>query len=202
MIARMINEGESILVSVLFFHYFFSMKLLILADIDSFRWQWEKGQVDLIISCGDVSDQLILEASEAFNCPRLFAVKGNHDSNMPFSLPIIDLHLITSNLNGFTFGGLNGSWKYKPKGYFLYEQNEVSGFLKNYSAVNVFVSHNSPLGIHDKQDEVHNGFKGLNEYIERTKPKLLIHGHQHCNKETVVGETRVIGVYGHRILEI
>ena len=51
-------------------------------------------------------------------------------------------------------------------------------------------------------DEVHNGFEGLTRYIERAKPKLLIHGHQHCNQETVVDGTKVIGVYGHRLVKI
>jgi Icc-related predicted phosphoesterase len=178
------------------------IKLLILADIDSFKWHWGEGQADLLISCGDVSDSLILEAAEAFNCSKIFAVKGNHDSNAPFPAPIIDLHLKTETFNGVTFGGLNGSWKYKPRGNFLYEQDEVSEFLRDFPAVDVFVSHNSPKGIHDKWDDVHNGFEGLTGYIEKAKPKLLIHGHQHCNQETKVGGTRVIGVYGHRMVEV
>src|ERR1039458_4054866 len=108
------------------------IKLVILADIDDFHWQWGAGQADVLISCGDISDSLILEAAEAFNCSKIFAVKGNHDSSGSFAAPVIDLHLKTEDFNGLIFGGLNGSWKYKPRGQFLYEQDEVSRFLKDF----------------------------------------------------------------------
>jgi hypothetical protein len=36
--------------------------------------------------------------------------------------------------------------------------------------------------------------------LER-KPRILIHGHQHVNWESELGDTRVIGVYGHRTIE-
>ena len=173
------------------------MKILAIADIDDFHWTHGSGQADLLLSCGDVSDQVILEAAEAFGCQVIFAVKGNHDSNAPFVKPIADLHLQTQEHDGLTFGGLNGSWKYKPRGHFLYDQWEVEDFVSTLPAVDVFLSHNSPRGIHDKEDEVHYGFDGLNSYIARAKPKMLIHGHQHVARETVVAETRVIGVYGH-----
>jgi hypothetical protein len=31
---------------------------------------------------------------------------------------------------------------------------------------------------------------------------LFFHGHQHIYQETMVGATRVIGVYGHRIFDL
>lgn len=176
------------------------MKLLIIADKDDFTWQEGSYDVDVIISCGDVYDPLILEAAVACNCATVFAVKGNHDFASPFPAPIVDLHRHVHEFSEVRFGGLNGSWKYKPRGHFLYEQSEVNGFLDTYPPVDVFVSHNSPRTIHDRDDHI--GFDGVLEYIHRHQPRLLIHGHQHINIETVVGETKVIGVYGHRIIEI
>ena len=178
------------------------MKLLIIADIDDLHWENGSGQADVLLSCGDVYDQVILEAAKAFDCHAIFAVKGNHDSNSPFAQPIIDLHLHTVEYCGLTFGGLNGSWKYKARGNFLYEQQEVDDFLSNFPAVDIFLSHNSPRKIHDQEDGVHYGFDGLYSYITRAKPKLLIHGHQHVNRETTVNETRIIGVYRHKTIEI
>jgi len=90
------------------------MRLLAIADIDDLHWKHGTGQADVLLSCGDVSDQVILEAAEAFRCQSIFAVKGNHDSNTPFAELIIDLHLQTREIRGFRFGGLNGSWKYNP----------------------------------------------------------------------------------------
>ena len=178
------------------------MKLLILADIDDFHWEHGGGEADVLLSCGDVSDQVILEAAQAHACPCIFAVKGNHDPDTAFAEPIVDLHLRVSDHGGLRFGGMNGSWRYKPRGHFLYEQAEVQGVLAVFPAVQVFLSHNSPRGIHERKDQVHYGFDGLTTYIQRATPRVVIHGHQHINKESWIEGTRVIGVYGHRLIEV
>ncbi|MFH1024614.1 MAG: metallophosphoesterase family protein [Planctomycetota bacterium] len=178
------------------------MRLLIIADIDGFHWEHGDGEADVVLSCGDVSDQVILEAARAYACTHIFAVKGNHDTNAPFAEPIVDLHLRVCEQGGIRFGGINGSWRYKPRGHFLYDQEEVQGFLGAFPPVHVFLSHNSPRRIHDQEDEVHFGFDGLNVYIQRARPRVVIHGHQHVNKETRIEEANIIGVYGHRLIEI
>jgi Icc-related predicted phosphoesterase len=178
------------------------MRILIIADMDDLHWHHGPGEADLILALGDTADSLILEAAEANNAPPIFGVKGNHCSPAPFPEGITDLHLRTAEFGGLTFGGFNGSWKYKPRGHFLYEQDEVMSMLKQLPAVDVLISHNSPRGIHDKPDDVHTGFDALNWYIEQHKPKLMFHGHQHINRETAIGTTKVIGVYGHQFLEL
>ena len=178
------------------------MRILAIADIDDLRWKGGAGHADLLISCGDVSDPVILGAAEAYQCSQIFAVKGNHDFPAPFPHPIVDLHLHVESYGGMQFGGLNGSWKYKPRGHYLYEQAEATDLLKGFPPVDIFVSHNSPRGIHDKEDGIHPGFDALNIHIQSAKPKLLIHGHQHLNIETGVMGTKVLGVYGHRLIEV
>ncbi|MCG8400360.1 MAG: metallophosphoesterase family protein [Firmicutes bacterium] len=178
------------------------MKLLVIADIHEPLWRHGEGRADVLVCCGDVSDQVILTAATAFGCLTILAVKGNHDTNAPFPDPIVDLHLQTYEHEGIRFGGLNGAWKYKPRGHFLYEQAEVEAFLSVFPAVDVFVSHNSPRGIHDHEDEVHFGFEGLRAYIDRCKPKLVLHGHQHIRRETTIDQTQVIGVFGQTIIEL
>lgn len=176
------------------------MRILTIADIDDFHWHHGTGQADVLLSCGDVADQVIIEAAGAYGCARIFAVKGNHDPAVPFPAPITDLHARTEPHDGVRFGGLNGCWRYKPKGYFLYEQSEAAELLAALPAVDVFLSHNSPRGIHDREDEVHIGFDALNTYLARARPKALVHGHQHVDRETRAGQTKVIGVYGWKVL--
>lgn len=178
------------------------MKILVIADIDEFHWEQGPGQADILVSCGDVVDQVILEAAEAYGCQTIFSVKGNHDSNVPFPDPIIDLHKQTAEHRGLLFGGLNGSWRYKPRGAIMYDQKEIFDLLSEFPRVDVFISHNSPKGIHDKNDEVHIGFDALHDYITNRKPRLLIHGHQHVDAETKIHQTRVIGIYGHKMIEV
>jgi uncharacterized protein len=176
------------------------MKLLVLADIDELQWQGGRDRADVLLSLGDIADTVILQAAEAWQCPAVLAVKGNHDADAPFPAPIVDLHLRTMELEGLRFGGLNGCWQYKPRGNFLYYQEEVEEFLKAFPAVDIFISHNSPRHVHDRDDEIHTGFTALNAYIERTVPRLHLHGHQHVEWETVVNNTLVIGVYGWKVI--
>ncbi len=177
------------------------MKILVIADIDDLRWKGGDGQADLLISCGDVSDPVILGAAEAYQCSRIFAVKGNHDFPAPFPQPIVDLHLHVESYGGMAFGGFNGSWKYKSKGFYMYEQEDAMDLLNGFPPVDIFVSHNAPRSTHDKEDGIHPGFDALRSYIQSAQPRLLIHGHQHLNMETRSTGTRVLGVYGHRLIE-
>jgi Icc-related predicted phosphoesterase len=178
------------------------MKLLILADIDDLHWRGGVGRADVLLALGDMADAVILQAAKAWQCPVVLAIKGNHDADAPFPEPIVDLHLRTMERGGLRFGGLNGCWQYKPRGHFLYCQEEVQAFLEILPAVDVFISHNSPRRVHDREDEIHTGFTGLNTYIERRSPRLLLHGHQHQECETIVGQTRVMGIFGWKIIEL
>jgi len=178
------------------------MRLLVISDIDDLSWKFGQGHADILLSCGDIFDQVIIEAAQAYHCSRILAVKGNHDPDTSFPLPIMDMHIQTVGYNGFRFGGLNGSWRYKSRGQFLYSQDEVESMLAGFPSVDIFLSHNSPSGTHNRDDGIHYGFDALNAYIERTKPKLVIHGHQHVNSESRIEDTRIIGVYGYRLIEL
>lgn len=178
------------------------MTILLLADDDGVRLDLPEQPADLVISLGDIADSVILEAAKKAHCPRIVAVKGNHDSGAPFPTPIIDLHLSVQIVDGARFGGFRGSWRYKPMGHYLYEQDEVEELLAGFPPVDIFVTHNSPRHIHERDTEVHVGFEAFNRYIERCQPRFLFHGHQHVNQETSVGRTRIIGVYGQRRIDI
>ncbi len=125
----------------------------------------ETWRADILIACGDLSDRSILENGVKCGCNWIVAVKGNHDTPDPFPKSIVDLHFNFVEVNGLKFGGFAGSWKYKPRGNFLFEQNEVKAIMRNFPKVDVFVAHNSPRGIHDRDDDVHFGFEGFVDYI-------------------------------------
>ena len=174
------------------------MNLLVIADDELIKGRLPESKADVLVSCGDLSDDVILDVARHCSCRQIFAVKGNHDSAAKFAEPIVNLHRQTYEFRGVRFGGFGGSWKYKPKGHHLFEQDEVEAALTSFPAVDVFVSHNSPRMIHDRDDDVHIGFVGLMNYIGRHQPRYLLHGHQHVNQETSVQATRVVGTYGFR----
>jgi len=178
------------------------MNLLVIADDESVGSQVPDCNVDVLVSCGDLPDELIFKIAKKCHCQEILAVKGNHDSSASFPAPIRDLHLTVFPFRGVKFGGFCGSWKYKPRGNYLFENAEVERFLAGFPAVDVFVTHNSPRLVHDREDDVHLGFAAFNQYIQRAKPKLMLHGHQHENVESLIGGTRVIGTYGSRQLVV
>ena len=178
------------------------MKLAIIADEDSFLRDLDAEPVDLLISCGDISDRVILDCAKRLNASRIFAVKGNHDSSGVFQSPVTDLHLNIVTAGGVRFAGFQGSWKYKPRGNYLYEKDEVRAFISAFPDVDIFVAHNSPRHVHDRDDDVHIGFEAFNDYIARSSPRLFIHGHQRVNAETTIGDARVLGVFGFQVLEL
>jgi Icc-related predicted phosphoesterase len=178
------------------------MNILVIADDDSFTKTPTRERADVLISCGDMADQVILQTAQMTECSRIFAVKGNHDGAGPFPTPILDLNLRIESFGSLTFGGFRGSWRYKPRGHFLYDEDEVAESLAAFPPVDLFVAHNSPRHIHDREDEVHLGFEAFAAYIRRVQPRLFFHGHQHISQETRIGETRVIGVYGQQRFEI
>lgn len=178
------------------------MKILVIADDEFFIKHLPDCQADLLISLGDMPDPVILQAAKKCQCREILAVKGNHDSSAPFPEPLHDLHLKTFTFGGVTFGGFCGSWKYKPKGNYLFDQHEVDALMAGFPPVDIFVAHNSPRGIHDRDDEVHLGFVAFSNFITRRQPKLFLHGHTHLAQETLIGSTRVIATFGHRILTV
>ena len=177
------------------------MLALILADIDDIHWHGGTGQADLVLSLGDIDDNLLCEAAEAFQCKTILAVRGNHDRSGPFPDGVTNLHLAPVTFAGLRFGGFQGCWKYKPRGNYLYEESEVADALRDFPGVDIFCAHNSPP-IHAKADDTHTGFDAFADYIARHQPRLFLHGHQHLTKETTIGRTRVMGIYGSQLLTL
>jgi predicted phosphodiesterase len=77
------------------------MNFLILADDDGIRHGIEPTPADVLVSCGDLADLVILEAAKTVRSAHILAVKGNHDSGAPFPQPIVDLHLATVTINHY-----------------------------------------------------------------------------------------------------
>lgn len=178
------------------------IRAITIADDDGLVGQLADAAAELLISLGDLGDITIEKAFAQYRCTQAFGVKGNHDLDSPFPSFVTDLHCTVANYGGLTFGGFNGSWKYKPRGHHLFEQEEVSRMLRAFPKVDVFVAHNSPGGIHERDSDVHQGFRGFMEYIERCQPRYFLHGHQHLNQQTSIGDTQVIGVFGEAAIEL
>jgi len=167
----------------------------------------EKYRVDLICTLGDLDYFSLQELEKITNIPKI-GVYGNHCSGNYFgSLGIHDMHLKTFEHNGITFGGFEGSIRYKEAAYAkMYTQEEAKTLLNNFPTVDVFLAHSPPYGINDEPNSSsHQGFIALKEYIENKKPKYFLHGHTYPTKENLVekyGDTNIVYVYEDKIIEI
>ena len=178
------------------------MKLAIISDDEFEARRIPAQEVDVLISLGDLPDEVILQVADCCNPKEILAVRGNHDADIPFPEGVRDMHLAVHEINGMKFGGFCGSLRYKG-GPHMFAQAEVEELMKNFPPVDVFLAHSSPRAIHDREaGGVHVGFVGLANYLTRCQPKLFLHGHTHIAQESLVGSTRVVGTYGFRFLTL
>ena len=177
--------------------------------------------IDLILSCGDLPYYHIERLFQLYEVPLLY-VRGNHDPRVEYgkSGPLygprggIDLHNRVVYLNELILAGFEGSLPYK-EGPFLYSQSQMWRFvlgmvprllwnkLIHGRYLDVVITHSPPYGIHDRDNNVHGGFKAFRWLIKVFQPTYFFHGHIHVYDEdqiteTVIGNTKVINTYGHR----
>jgi Icc-related predicted phosphoesterase len=178
------------------------MRAVAIADDDDLVGHLKPGAVDVLLCLGDLWDSSIEKAYASYFPRKIFVVRGNHDGVGPLPSYVTPLHYTLESHGGLTFGGFGGSWRYKPRGHHLYDQDEVSRMFRAFPRVDVFIAHNSPRGYHERDTDVHQGFDGFRDYILRAKPRYFIHGHQHLDMVTQIEETTLIGVYGEKVIDL
>jgi Icc-related predicted phosphoesterase len=71
----------------------------------------------------------------------------------------------------------------------------------------ILITHGPPAGVNEGTDGPHRGLVAVRRAVEWMRPRLLLHGHVHpygreIIREGQLGETRVINVVGHRLIEL
>jgi uncharacterized protein len=184
------------------------------------------GDVDLVISCGDLPYYYLEYIISTLNKP-LYYVRGNHAAKVEYSEGSertspwggFDLHRrCKQDESGLLLAGIEGSLQYNfgPHQYsdtqmWFMVWKMVPCFLWNKLRhgrfIDIFVTHASPYKIHDMDDRAHRGVKAFRWVIDVFKPAYFLHGHIHVYRpdtitETEVGETRVMNVFGYREFHI
>ncbi len=209
------------------------MKILTISDkvvdsIYSLSIRERFGDVDLVLSCGDLPFYYLEFIVSMLNVP-LYYVFGNHDWGLehtsagrtktsPGGCVNLDGRVVEEK--GLLIAGLEGSMKYNRWGRHQYTEAEMrakvwrmaprllANKVRRGRYVDILITHAPPYGVHDGQDLCHTGFKAFLTFMERFKPKYLIHGHQHLHynsKEpvfTAYGATTVVNAYGYRVIKL
>ncbi len=180
--------------------------------------------VEAVISCGDLPFDY-LEYVVTFLGAPVYYVLGNHDPSpdspehpegcTPLDGRIVD---VESKAGGLILAGLSGSRLYSG-GPNQYTERQMRLRTRALSArilwrklsgkpePQVFVTHSPPFGLGDAEDQAHVGFESFLGLIDRHQPSLWLHGHVHLygpegQRVTHRGETKIVNVFGHRILEV
>ena len=176
------------------------------------------GPVDVIIGCGDLPPAYLEYIVTQYNAPLLF-VPGNHDAD-ELHVPggeSIDGRVVT--VGGVRIAGLGGSRRYKAEGRHQYTESQMMGRiawlgprlvlprLRTGRGVDVLVAHAPPLYIHDAPDLTHTGFTAFRSFLAAFRPRLMLHGHMHVqrNLETTATrflDTQVINVFPYRCVDV
>ncbi|MCR5098343.1 MAG: metallophosphoesterase family protein [Lachnospiraceae bacterium] len=177
------------------------MKLLCLADEEN-KGLWDfyhrdrVGDVDLIISCGDLDPSYLEFLVSMTNVPVLY-VHGNHDDKYEMKPPLgctcIDDDIYDHK--GLRIMGLGGSMKYGAKKN-MYTEREMEKRVKKLrkkavlmGGIDILVTHAPAAGYGDLEDLPHHGFECFNDLLNEFKPLYMLHGHVHMNYGKVSRET-------------
>jgi len=184
------------------------------------------GDVEFVISCGDLSYMYLEYIITILNCP-LYFVRGNHDPELepnmgePRAYPLgaQNLHGRILRNDGILLAGVEGSIRYNQRTPFQYTQGMmwnhvfklVPGLLFNKLIhgryLDIFVTHAPITGIHEGSDWAHQGIKAFRWLVNTFQPAYHFHGHIHYYrpdevKESWVGKTKVINTYRSQVTEI
>jgi len=172
-----------------------------------------QGRVDLVIGCGDLPADYLDALSTVYAAPLLF-VRGNHDlpgreGDYPYAAEI-DGRVVRER--GLLIAGLEGSIRYSD-GPHQYTERQMMAKVRalrlrlRLRHPDILITHGPPAGVNEGTDAPHRGLKAIRRAVEWMRPRLLLHGHIHpygreIVREAQLGETRVINVVGHRLIEL
>jgi Icc-related predicted phosphoesterase len=183
------------------------MRLLILADEES--WLPLPALIashapDVVVTLGDLAPDM-LDPLGRFALPVL-GVYGNHDDGRYLQAAnTTNLHLTRATVGGLAFAGFEGCVQYRRGAPLQYTQQQATRLARGLPAADILISHAPPRGIHEEPDDrAHEGFDGLRDYDLRAAPRLHLHGHTPApaRRAQRLGETTVVHVVGHHVMEI
>jgi hypothetical protein len=114
---------------------------------------------------------------------------------------------------GLTIAGLGGSIRYR-EGPNQYTERQMAlrarrvrwqAQLRRHR-IDLLITHSPPAGMGDESDGPHGGFACFTPLVEALRPRLMLHGHIHphgfVKPDRNVGETRIVNVIPHKVLEV
>lgn len=177
------------------------------------------GNVDLVLSCGDLPASYLDYIVSMLNVP-LYGVRGNHDQRPGAGegegTAFVDLHGRVVRIHGLLIAGLAGSRRYNdgPNQYGELGMRRLAARLlprllynraRRGRYLDILVTHAPPRHVHDQPDRTHQGFATFRWFLRTFRPRYHLHGHIHVYTPRTATRSRyhdtiVLNVYGHKTL--
>jgi Icc-related predicted phosphoesterase len=158
---------------------------------------------DICLLLGDISGPDFDIIKRIIPNEKLYGIVGNHDSLN--ALEMNNIKNITGKViecKGVKIAAIMGSNRYKNGDYGMMTQEECLQLEQNMERADILVSHDKAY-IYDRHDNVHDGLKGITDYIYRNHIPLHIHGHLHEEFEEILKNgTKSIGLFQVKLIEI
>ncbi len=194
-------------------------KLLVVSDEETLiKYPEEKVKtmfkdVDLIISCGDLSNHYLDYLVTTLNKPLVY-VNGNHvygpDHDISFCTNVDGGGI--AKVKGLMIVGFDGSRIYTGGEHQYTEAQMKVQVWRACSKLllrkpDIVVSHAPVAGFHEGKHEVHRGFQCFKRALDFLRPKLWLHGHIHLKdhhqvQESVYRDTRIINAFGYKVVHL
>ena len=196
------------------------MKILVLADQKSkylydFYEPDKLKDIDLIISCGDLSPNYLSFFVTLCNVPLLY-VRGNHDDRYEKTPPEVCICIEDDVFvyEGIRILGLGGSMEYIPGASNQYSERRMRKRVRKlryklwrHRGFDILVAHAPAYQVNDLEDLPHRGFKVFRTLLEKYEPKFFFHGHVHANysrkfkRHDNFGKTTIVNGFEYCIVE-
>lgn len=187
------------------------------------------GDVDLVISCGDVPATYIEFLTDMLH-KEVYYVLGNHAEELvregsrgeprhPQGATDLGFRVIRDKRTGVLFAGLPGSIRYVEHSRVQFSETEMAfrilrmmprllwNKLRYGRAIDILVTHSPARDLGDRGDTAHRGFKVMRKLIEWAKPAYHLHGHVHLYDRSQGNsmrhhDTEIINVFPFQKLEL
>lgn len=174
--------------------------------------------LDLVLSAGDIPGYFLEFLASTLTVPVVY-VPGNHNDeyinegsgrHLPQGVINADGRVVSEA--GLKIAGWGGVPRYRD-GENQYTPAQARWGLGKLAwrargGVDIFLTHAPPTGPHAGSDYAHRGCEFINGFIQKRRPKLVVHGHIHEYEGKKVSYTdeasgaQVLNAYGYHILEL